>query len=781
MPVKKYFLFVLFAILFSPAAVLAQDSNPSSAPAGAASASADLSQKMVKSVEVKGNKTISLATILSKIKTRVGERYLQTVISDDLKRLYNTGYFSDVSVDREEYEGGFKVIFLVTEKAIIERISFSKLSYFNARGLERKLKSKKGKFFDQKSLQDDIRMIKDSYEQKGLTQVEVDVKKATDDLTNKVDLHFIIKEGTRVKIKRILVEGNQTFSDKKILRLIKTRPDTLFTSGYLKEETLKEDMERIHSFYERQGFIDVKAEYKLEQLKGAHLNVAIMIGEGKQYFVEKITVEGNKVIDKEKILETMTEVKPSGVFSRERLTVDLSNIRTLYFDKGYIFANVRESTSMNPDTGKVAIKLEVLEGDLAFINRIRIQGNDRTRDIVIRRELKLFPGDQFDGEKLRRSKQTLTNLGYFEEIAYDVEDTNVPNRKDLVVQVKEAKTGSLSFGGGFSTVDQLVGFVEIEQKNFDFTNWPTFTGGGQNLSVRAETGSTRSNTRLSFTEPWLFDYPISAGFDAYRSEHSREQNVGYGYDETRTGGGLRLGKRFGEYISTGVNYNLEKIDIGNFDTNASADLLAEEGKNTLSSVGLFIARDTRDSPFSPTRGLFSRLGFDLAGGPLSGDKDFYRVTTRNSYDIPLKLGSVLEFRLQTGIVNAYGDSEKVPIFERFFAGGARTIRGYNERKVGPLDAVTEDPLGGEAMLVGNIEYTVPIMDFLKAAAFYDIGSVWQEIGDFASGNFKSGIGGGLRVKTPVGPINLDYGIPLNDEPGEDRRSGKFYFSVSRGF
>ena len=206
---------------------------------------------------------------------------------------------------------------------------------------------------------------------------------------------------------------------------------------------------------------------------------------------------GNDVVSANQVLDAMKEIKVKGVFSREKLTVDLSNIRSLYFDKGYIFANVRESTSLNAENGKVEVRLDVEEGSLAYINRIKIQGNERTRDIVIRRELRLFPGDQFDGSKLRRSKERLRNLGYFEDVAYDIEDTDIPDKKDLVVQVKEAKTGSFSFGGGYSTIDQLVGFVEIEQKNFDFTNWPTFTGGGQELSVRLETGSTRSNTRLS--------------------------------------------------------------------------------------------------------------------------------------------------------------------------------------------------------------------------------------------------------------------------------------------
>ena len=753
------------------------DSSGSPAPMS----SAIKEKTIVKAIEIKGNKSIGLATITAKIKTRVGDEYLQNVISDDIKRLYNTGFFADVSVDREEYAGGFRVIFYVAEKSIVDKITFSKIRYYKPNALLRKIKTKKAKFLDKKELNDDIRTIQELYQKKGLTDVDIKVETDTDELTNKTILHFIIKEGQRIKIKKILFKGNKAFKARRLIKVIKTRSAWLFGSGYLRQEVLDEDMERLKSFYEKEGFIDATARYENVTIKEGRLRTYIYIEEGKRYYVEKITLVGTKVATDKEILDTMKEIKVGGVFSRQKLSVDLSNIRTLYFDKGYIFANVKESTSLNPETGKVEIKLDIEEGSLAYINKIKIQGNDRTRDIVVRREVRLYPGDRFDGAKLRRSKQRLQNLGYFEDISYDIEDTDVPDKKDLIVQVKEAKTGTFSFGGGYSTVDQLVGFVEIEQKNFDFAGWPTFTGGGQNLTLRAETGSTRSNQRLSFTEPWLFDYPVSGGFDIYHSQRSRESNIGYAFDEKRVGGDLRLGKEFTDFVSGDIVYTRENITIDNFDTGVSADLLAEEGKNTVSSLGFGLTRDSRDSVFNPSKGWYINGATDVAGGVLGGDKDFVRFTTRTSYNIPFKWDSVFEIRMTAGIVDAYGDSSKVPIFERFFAGGARTIRGYNERKVGPLDPVTEDPIGGEALLVGNLEYTIPLIDFVKLAVFVDSGSVWEKISEFGKGGYKSGTGLGLRVKTPIGPVNLDYGYPLNHEAGEDQRSGKFYFSVSRGF
>ncbi len=737
--------------------------------------------KIVKAIEVTGHKSISLTTILSKIKTRVGQEYLQTVISDDLKRLYNTGYFSDVRVDRQEYEGGVKVIIYVEEKPIVEEITFSKTRHINSKTLLKKIKTQAGQFLDNKSLKDDIETIKDLYSQKGLTTAQVDVETSKDETSDKVKLHFIIEEGYQVRIKKINVEGNESFPDKKILRIIKTRAKWLFNSGYLKNEILEEDMERVKSFYEQHGFIDASAVYSTQDLKKGFMALNISIQEGKKYSVGDIMVSGNNIVSEQEILDVMKEIKEGGVFSRDKLSVDISNIHTLYFDKGYIFADVKESTSLDPDTGNVEIKLDIAEGELAYVRKVKIQGNTRTRDIVIRRELKIVPGEAFDGSKLRRSKERLNNLGYFEEVGYDIEDTDSPQQKDLVVQVKEAKTGTFSFGGGFSTVDKLVGFIEISQRNFDFTNWPTFTGGGQDLQLRYETGSTRNNLELSFTEPWIFDHPISGGFDLYRSETSREEDIGYAYDEKRIGGDLRLGKQFSDYVSGTVMYKLEEVTIDNLAEGISADLTAEAGTNKISSVGATLTRDARDSVIVPTQGNVLSGGVDMAGGLLGGDKDFFRLQARGSHYIPLKFNSVLELRLRAGLMDAFGDSEKVPIFERFFAGGAKTIRGYEERGVGPIDPNTSDPIGGESLVVGNIEYTIPLIDFIKLAAFFDAGNVWADSNDFASGDYKAGTGLGVRIKTPIGPVNLDYGYPLSDEPGQEGRSGKFYFSVSRGF
>ncbi len=761
----------------------APDTSAAAPAEASAAASAEApADKIVKSIDIKGNKSIGIATLLAKIKTRVGQGYRQAVVSDDLKRLYNTGYFSDVRVDRQEEGDGLKVVIYVEEKPIVEDITFSKIRYYNKRVILSKIKTQIGKFFDKKTINDDINTIKDLYVKKGLTQAEVDIEQFVDEATNKVTLHVIIREGFRVKVRKINILGNAAYNDDKVIKAMKSRSAWLFNSGYLKEEVLAEDMDRIQAFYEKNGYIDAKATYTVEKLYQGLVNVDVTVNEGKRYYIGEIVITGNAIVSTFDVEAAMKDIRRGRIFSKTKLSDDVANIRSLYFDKGYIFAKVAESTSLNAQDGRVDLKLDIQEGSIAFINKIKVQGNTQTRDIVIRRELRMYPGDQFDGVKLRRSKERLANLGYFEDVNFDIQDTDTADQKDLLVEVKEAKTGSFSFGGGYSTVDRMIGFVEVEQKNFDFANWPSLTGGGQTISARAELGASKNNEMLSFTEPWIFDYPVSAGFDLYRMQQLRASNTGYAYDQTRTGIKLRAGKELSDYVSTGGYYRLENINISNMQDNVSQDLLDEVGSNMVSSAGASVTNDHRDSKISPTKGWVGTLSSDLAGGPFGGDKDFYRLEANGAYYVPLKYNSVVEFSGHTGIVNAYASTAKVPIFERYFAGGGQSIRGYSERSIGPVDANTQSAIGGDSILVGSVEYTIPLVEVIKLATFYDAGNVWAKTGDLGKNKLYMGYGLGFRVKTPIGPMKLDYGIPLDKEPGEDRRkSGKFYFSVSRGF
>ena len=742
--------------------------------------------KSVTAIEIKGNKSISSNTIISKIKTKVGSPYQEIVTSDDLKRLYLLGYFSDIKIDTEVYKDGLKVIITVTERPIIEKIAFLGILRLSMREdkLKETLKSKETQYLDYPNLAEDATAIKELYEKIGYSQAEVNYRVDINKDTGRARIEFNVVEGRKVRVKDILIEGNKNFSAKRILRLMKTKRAWFFNAGVLKDEVLSEDIERIKSFYHREGFTDVAVDYEVKSFprKPFLLYVTIRIQEGKKYLVGNVTMQGNERIPNKDILERLKVCVPGAVFSEEALSQDVVNIQGLYFDRGYIMAQVQEATSLNSYTGRIDIVYNITESEVAYVDKIKLRGNVKTKDIVIRRELRIRPGDKFDGEKLKRSKERLQNLGFFEEIKYDTENTQVPNKKDLVVEVKESKTGAFSFGGGYSSVEEFVGFFEIEQKNFDWKNFPYFTGAGQNLKFRAAIGTVSDSFDLSFTEPWVFDYPVSFGFDAYKRTHKRESDIGYGYDEDITGGDLRLGKEISEYLRADLVYRHDTIKITNITENATDDLRQEYGSNTISSMQFGLTFDSRDNVFDTTRGNILSGSLESAGGLFGGNKDFWKFGGRASHYFPVFGASVIELRGRMGLVKPYGDSDRVPIYERYFAGGANTIRGYHERKIGPIDPVSKDPLGGESMLIGNLEYLYPVFSFLKLAAFYDAGNVWSKVNKFASGGLKSGVGLGVRIKTPIGPIMLDYGIPLNTEPGEDTRgSGRFHFNMSHGF
>jgi len=739
---------------------------------------AEQAQKVVTKVEVQGNKNISGATILAKVRTRKGSPFSEIIASDDLKRLYALGYFTDIDIDTQESDQGVEVIFRVVEKPILKEITISGNKSIKTEKLQEVLKTKTEEFLNIQQLKQDLRDIQKSYEARGFPLTDIDYEIETDD-ANEAKVKIVIQEKVRVRIKEIKIEENKEFSDKKILKLMRTRRNTLFTSGVYREEVLELDLERISSFYQEKGFLDIKVDYdKSFGPDKKKMYLTIKIEEGRQYLVGEIKIQGTVIFPEGEIRDQL-DIQPDSIFSKDKLRYDVANLQSFYFEKGYISAEVDASTFLNDATSKIDIVYKITENELAYIDKIKIKGNTKTRDIVIRRELRAYPGEAFDGKKLKRSKERLYNLGFFQEISYDTEATADPDKKDLVVNIKEAKTGEFAFGAGFSSVEKAIGFIEIAQRNFDISNWHTFTGAGQDLRARAEFGSSRQEYELSFTEPWIFGYPLSFGIDGYNRVQERSGTTGYSYDEERSGGNLRLGKEFTEFVRADLKYKFENVDISNVPDTASVDLRNEVGENTLSTLYLGLTRDSRDSVYNPSTGLVLGASGEVAGGPLGQDKDFYKLIGNFDLYETLYEKWLFELKLIAAVADTYSNTNTLPIYERFYAGGTNTIRGFKERTVGPKD-ISGEPVGGESALYGTCELTYPLFKVIKVATFYDFGNVWEKLGDFASGGIKYSVGAGLRVKTPMGPVKLDYGYPLKRAEGEEEE-GRFHFSMTRGF
>ncbi|NQT06381.1 MAG: outer membrane protein assembly factor BamA [Candidatus Omnitrophica bacterium] len=743
--------------------------------------SQDTSYKKVKLIRVKDNRAVSTAVIVSKIKTKVGDDFSQDILNDDLKRLYNLGFFTDISIDVADYEDGIQVTFIVEEKPVINSITFKGNSSIREKVLKKEIVSKEGDMLDPGRISQDTVILRRFYEKKGFPQAEVDYSSEIDEEANSAAVVIVVNEQRSVKIKHIFFEGNENYYDSRIMRLITTRADTLFTSGYFQQDVFQEDVEKIKAFYQMEGFLDIAVESESEYYNdGKSMDLTIIVSEGQKYLVGDISIKGNKIFAEDRIMGVL-ELTRNKAFSQQAMGLDMAHIQEIYYNEGYIMCRVAPEPTVNKTTGRIDIAYTIDEKRLIYVNKVEIAGNTKTKDIVIRRELRAYPGEPFSGKDVKRSKERLYNLGYFEEIAFDTRETDDPEQRDLVVNVRETKTGEFSFGGGYSSIDKLIGFASISQRNFDLLNFPTFTGGGQNLTLKAELGFVRSDYLLSWTDPWIFGFPYSLGFDFYRTTHSRERDVGYAYEEERWGGDIRVGKEFTDYLKGRVMYKFDRIKMSDVPDDVVYDIRREEGTNYLSSFGGSLTFDTRDNTFNPKRGTVVTAGVEDAGGVFGGDFDFLKYTGSVSQYFSFIDVFVLELRMRGGVVDAYGGSDHVPIYERFFAGGSNSVRGYSERGVGPRDPGSGDPIGGESVLISNAELTFPVFkDILKGAIFCDAGNVWEDAWDVGQGDYKYGAGVGIRVKTPIGPVNVDWGYPLKEIEDEEQK-GRFYFSMSKGF
>jgi outer membrane protein insertion porin family len=745
---------------------------------------AEEGQRLI-AVEVKGARSIARETILAKVQSQPGAPYRPETASEDIRRLFALGYFTDVKTELETLPEGLRLVFVVREKPSIAAIhldghrSLAKPKLLELIGLQ------VGELYDPRRVKEGVDQVKAEYGRKGYSQVEVLARTETDAAANEVTLRVLIDEGPRMRIAGILVEGNAAFPDKRIRKLLKTKRRKWFFPGRYDAQVLEEDLERVRAFYRKHGYQDAAVAREIYQAPdGRGLYVHLTVTEGLQHRVGAVALAGTGRFPEAEVRRTIA-LKPGAVYSIEGLQEDLRRLKEYYGDRGHIQAQVTPDPQLDPQSKRVNLTYHVAEGPLVHVERIDIRGNLQTKDLVIRRELRLYPGEPFDGAKIRKSVERLRNLGFFEDVTVDTEPTDRPDHEDLIVEVKEAKTGSFSFGGGFSSVDRLIGLIELEQRNFDWRNWPRLTGAGQDLRLRIEAGTVRRYFDLAFTEPWIFGRPVSFGIDLYNRTRLRSQNLGLGYEEERRGLGFRLGREFADTLQTGLSYQFYQTEISDVVEEASADLKAEQGQSNTSVMGLSVGVDRRDNRFDPAAGWFVYQRADLAGGPFGADQDFYRYEAGASGYWPHAGRWVLESRVRGGVVKAYSGTAEVPIFERFFSGGASTIRGFPERKVGPRDPTSNDPIGGEATLVATLEEVLTIITddrdrpILKGTLFYDVGNVWRRTGDFGE-SFKSGAGIGVRVTTPIGPMRLDLGFPISDLQGEERKP-RFHFNVSRSF
>jgi outer membrane protein insertion porin family len=731
-------------------------------------------------IDYVGPKSVSESVILSNMRTAVGQVYSDIIIEEDVRNLFKTGLFTNLRIFSEPYRGGLRVRVIVQPRPLVRQVTFAGWSKIDEKRLRREIKTKAGSNLSESQLAADAREIQQLYQSRGFKDANVDFEYSVDETTGRANVIFKIDEGTRQIIRSIKFEGNKIVSSRELMKSIKTRPRSpiswLTGTGVLKDDQFSQDLRSIVETYQKRGYIDASvSNVEFRPATNETVDIFISLFEGAQYRVGSVTIDGNKLYTTDRIRENLRMLE-SGIYSPQGLDDDVKAIRDLYGAQGYIDTRVRPINRPSVEAGIMNISYQIDEGGKSFVNRVIIQGNNRTKDKVIRRELALVPGDIYNTVRAEASQKRLMNMNYFSKVDILPEDTMSPGKKDMVVTVEEKRTGSFTFGVGYSTVDSVIGFVELTQSNFDLFNFPSFVGGGQRFRARAQYGLQRQDYIISFTEPWLFDQKLLFGVEGF---YRNAQYLSSFFDEERFGFNLRLARPIIEVLTARMVYKFESIGINNVRTFAPNFYKEEAGTRLRSAMEFGLSYDTRDSLFLTRKGTKVDVFFELAGGPFLGDTDLYRTgfEARQYFNLPLDM--IIQLGVTGAVVDSYGDSSRVPIFDRLFIGGNDTVRGFRFRDVGPFIG-NGVRIGGSSMLIINNELTFPIISRIRGAVFADGGFVNKQAWDFDYSNFNAGVGLGLRLDLPIGPLRLDLGFPVITDEFNDRGM-QFHFNAGYQF
>jgi outer membrane protein insertion porin family len=610
--------------------------------------------------------------------------------------------------------------------------------------------------------------LKEYYEQEGYFEVGIapEIEKLPD---GDVTVTYRIAEGRRISLDQIVIEGAQGLTPKQVKGAMDTQErEYIILRGTVQRQRLDEDVDRIIQLYNDFGYVQARVESSEIQVdrEKARATIRIVVVEGPQFKVGGVDVMGNAVLPVEEIRKRV-ELKTGDVFSRSKLRDSVKGITDLYSAVGRASADVSPNTLQDTPGRLVNIVFEINEGPETYVERINISGNTRSEEKILRREIPMAEGDLFTSQKLARAKQRLTNLNYFDKVNATTAPGSAKDKIIVNIDVTEKPTGLFSIGGGYSSQDGALGTLDLSQRNFLGKGWEVFLRlrGGQNI----QTGT------IGFTEPWLFDQPLAAGFDIFNTRRLLPD-----YTVNSLGGDIRLGHPIGEYSRWNALYRVSQDKISDVNQLGSPELISQEGTHLTSLVGLNLSRDTRDNVYDPTRGSTVSIGVDFAGVGF-GEK-FARSVFSTTYFQPMPwLDHVLSFRLMAGY--SFGWSkDPVPLFERFYLGGSNSLRQFKSLQVSPKDN-TGTRIGGNSEALGTVEYQIPLFFGIKAAVFYDVGQVWGP--DISAGtkidlsDLRHGVGAGLRWNSPFGPIRIDYGIKLDQKKGES--FGNFNFSAGSSF
>ncbi len=729
-------------------------------------------QPFVTQIDVVGARKVEEATVRFKLKSRVGDPYFPEVVREDIKALYSLGYFEDIEIRADIFEGGLKLTFILYEKPSIQSIRIEGNRKLATDKIKGKIDLAEGAIIPPGGLAKNAEKIRLFYEEEGYYQVQVEGRE--DRVSpQEVGVTLTIVEGDKFDVSEIRIIGNRALKEKDIKSKLQTSELYLFFfGGTLKREELSRDLDRIRAYYLDNGFLDIAVEEPEIQLdtERKKLRILIRVEEGPQYRIRDLTIKGNSLFSEPEI-RGLIRTRAGGIFSREALQGDVVAITDRYAERGYLFADVAPVTDIQRADSTVTVALEITEGRQAFIHRIEITGNVRTRDKVLRREILLVEGDVFNSRLLQESRRNLQNLGYFEDVKLDTKRAAAEEKVDLTVDVKEKPTGAFTIGGGYSSADGLLAAASISQGNL--------FGLGKRLIIAGQYGQNASRFNGVYTDPHFLDtdFLVEPRLFSLQTQYQNQ-----GFNQGSQGVGLTVGHHLFERVYGTASYLYERVQISDLAPNAPLliQLQAALGVTYTSALIFVLARDTRDSLTEPTRGLHARASFQYAGGVLDADSNYTVTTLELGQYWPLWWKLVGHLRGNIAYGEAFGDTIALPTQKRYFLGGANTIRGFKNFTISPKSPVTGGEVGGNKAFWINSEILFPLYEPLKmrGAVFLDMGNAFAEPSNF-TWDVRYGAGVGLRFTSPLGAIRLDWGFPLDPQPGEKRQV--LYFSTGTTF
>ena len=740
-------------------------------------------------------RNVSDEAIMARLQLREGMPFSQNLVDRSIRNLYRTRLFDFIEARTEDLPGGqVRVIFTVQARYKIAGIEIEGNDRVKTRRLRREVNSRIGQTLDERRIRRDADKILEHYRDKGFTEARVDYTIDRDRDAGSGVVTFLVNEGQKLKIDEVRFVGNTAFSDRNLKKQMEIRRrwflSWLTGSGRFDEAKFQEDLERLRALYLNEGYLDVsipESNVTLDYPNAKEIVITIRIDEGRQYRVGNISIEGNTIFPTP-ILYASLDLLPGDVFAPETLDEDVERLTNIYGSVGYLDTSVRPERRANMETGDIDLIYTIRESDRFEVESILIEGNTKTKSVVVIRELALSPGRTFNLVYMKNSEAILKNTRFFEEVQLSPESTNIPGRRNLKIRLKEGRTGNFQFGAGFSSLENAVIFFEISQSNFDLFKWrsPFLQGDGQKFRFRGSVGSRSNEVVIAFEEPWLFERRLAFGFELFRRETDFNSAT---YNELRTGLEVYLRKRLFGLVNGQIAYSYEIVDLDNVSFNAPL-LIRQESVNSprsVSKVALTMWRDTRNDLIFTTRG--SRISMTTSFAGIGGDTDYVKFEGRSAFFLPtFEFGDqVVSILGRLGSLWEY-NNDPVPFFDRFYLGGPNSLRGFDFRDVGPLSG--REPVGGNSYAFGSLEYSIKVADPLRLALFYDWGFVNQDDFDFNPSSYNDNWGFGIRLLVLGNPLRLDFGIPITssqilDENGNvlfDNDTGnQFNFSFGTRF